>query len=49
MKYPELTEKCKTCTLGCFRLENPEFKGIYRCDYFTGGLENDEKKKCDRN
>lgn len=35
MKYPELKGKCKECELGCFRLESPEFEGIYRCEYFT--------------
>lgn len=33
MKYPELKGICKTC-LGCMRLESPEFKGVWRCDYY---------------
>lgn len=41
-KYPELTLKCKNCTLGCYRLEDPNFIGIYRCEFFTeGDKEND--------
>ena len=34
-KYPELKGKCKNCTLGCYRLEDPNFTGIYRCEYYT--------------
>lgn len=34
-KYPELKGKCKICELGCFRLEDENFTGIYRCEYFT--------------
>lgn len=30
----ELIEKCKTC-LGCNRLEDPSFRGTYRCKYAT--------------
>ena len=33
MKYPELKGKCKNCTLGCFRLEDPTFEGIDDCQY----------------
>lgn len=35
IKYPELKGKCKICELGCFRLEDENFTGIYRCEYFT--------------
>lgn len=34
-KYPELQHKCKTCYLKCGRVENPEFIGVYRCEYYT--------------
>lgn len=30
----ELIGKCKNC-LGCNRLENPEWRGTYRCEYAT--------------
>lgn len=30
----ELTKKCKNC-LGCERLADPEFKGVYRCENAT--------------
>lgn len=30
----ELIGLCKNC-LGCNRLENPEFTGVYRCNYAT--------------
>lgn len=30
----ELIGKCKNC-LGCNKLENPEWKGTYRCEYAT--------------
>ena len=33
MKYPELIGKCKNCTLGCFRLEDPLFEGTDNCQY----------------
>ena len=47
--YKELKGKCKTC-LGCNRLEDINFKGVYRCGYATDkqlGLEdiNKELKK----
>ena len=32
--YRELVGKCKTC-LGCNRLEDINFKGVYRCEYAT--------------
>ena len=32
MKYPSLTEPCKSC-LGCQRLENPNFTGDKNCKY----------------
>lgn len=40
-EYKELTSKCKNCILGCYRLENPEFTGVYRCEYYTGGENNE--------
>lgn len=42
-KYPELYGKCPTC-LGCNRLDLKGFKGVYRCNsYVKGG--NDENNK----
>lgn len=42
-KYPELYGKCPTC-LGCNRLDLKDFKGVYRCNsYVKGG--NDENHK----
>ena len=32
MKYPSLTGLCKNC-LGCQRLEDPNFSGVYKCRY----------------
>ena len=34
IKYPELIGKCKTCELGCQRLEDINFKGVFRCQYY---------------
>jgi hypothetical protein len=32
MKYPKLIGVCKDC-LGCQRLENPNFTGVYKCKW----------------
>lgn len=32
MKYPKLRGVCKDC-LGCQRLENPNFVGVYKCKW----------------
>lgn len=34
MKYKELKGLCKNC-LGCNRLEDINFEGVYRCEYAT--------------
>ena len=34
MRYPQLTGKCRLCG-GCARLEDINFKGVYRCKYAT--------------
>lgn len=34
MKYKELKGLCKNC-LGCNRLEDQNFDGVYRCEYAT--------------
>jgi len=34
MEYPELKGLCKSC-LGCNRLEDASFTGVYRCEYAT--------------
>lgn len=38
----ELIGKCKKC-LGCNRLENLEFAGVYRCEYAIEGEKNERK------
>lgn len=42
-KYPELHGKCPTC-LGCNRLDLKDFKGVYRCDYYVEGENNENNK-----
>lgn len=47
MKQIDDDKKCKTC-LGCNRLEEESFAGIYRCEnYINGGIK-DEKKNNER-
>ena len=36
--YKELIGKCKTCIFGCIRIEDINFNGVYRCDYYIGGM-----------
>jgi len=38
--YPEIREgtKCKTC-LGCNRLEDLDFTGVFRCESYIGGID----------
>lgn len=47
IKYPELIGKCKTCKYGCQRLEQQDFKGVYRCQYYTENKEvtNDRRRE----
>ncbi len=33
-KYPPLEGICKKCELKCGRVEDINFKGIWRCDYY---------------
>jgi len=33
MRYPKLKGLCKDC-LGCMRLENPNFIGVYKCKWY---------------
>lgn len=33
-----MTELCQTC-LGCQQMENPDFKGVYRCHGWVDGRE----------
>ena len=40
-KYQPLEGKCKDCLYKCFRVEDPNFKGVYRCEYY---LEEKNKK-----
>lgn len=46
-KYPELHGKCPTC-LGCNRLDLKDFKGVYRCDYYMEGENNENYKRCSK-
>ena len=39
--YPPLSGTCIKC-LGCYRLEQENFKGIWRCDYYKEAK--DDKK-----
>lgn len=34
IKYPPLEGKCKSCLYKCGRVEDPSFKGVYRCEYY---------------
>ena len=34
-KYPLLQGKCKTCLFKCGRVEDINFKGVWRCEYHT--------------
>lgn len=42
--YPELKGKCKTC-LGCNRLEDENFTGIWRCENYIEGKSKDEYRR----
>ena len=39
MKFVNLTELCKKC-LGCMRLQNPNFRGVYQCKWNEKEKEN---------
>lgn len=43
--YEPLQGKCKTCLYKCFRVEDPNFKGIWRCKYYKGEEEENENDK----
>jgi hypothetical protein len=47
-KYPELTEKCKSCR-GCNKLEDITFRGYYRCENYMRGAEDDKIQKQENN
>ena len=32
--YPPLEGKCKDCLYKCGRVEDPNFKGVWRCKYY---------------
>ena len=32
--YPKLEGKCVKCWLKCGRLEDPNFKGVWRCENY---------------
>lgn len=33
-QYKTLKGLCNTCLYGCQRLEDKDFKGVYRCEYY---------------
>ena len=39
-----LETKCKTC-LGCQRLEDKNFKEVYRCENYVRGAEDEQVQK----
>ena len=47
MKQIDDNKKCKTC-LGCNRLENESFAGIYRCENYVKGVNEYEEKSIKR-
>lgn len=36
--YKELKGKCKNCLFKCGRVEDINFNGVERCEYYIGGL-----------
>lgn len=40
----EIIGKCKNC-LGCERLNDPNFIGVYRCEYATEEKEDEQSNK----
>lgn len=47
MKQIDHDKKCYTC-LGCNRLELESFNGVYRCENYIKGVNEDEKKDIKR-
>ena len=43
-KYPELTDKCKSC-MGCNKLEDITFKGYYRCENYMRGAKDGDNDR----
>lgn len=43
--YKDLVGKCKTCLFGCERLEDINFIGVYRCEYYLGGMKNGDDNR----
>ena len=35
MKYKELKGLCKECVFKCGRVADPNFTGVYQCEYVT--------------
>ena len=46
-EYKELIGKCKTCLFGCVRIEDINFNGVYRCEYYIGGIEDGTNSRRD--
>lgn len=44
VKYPPLIGVCKNC-LGCMRLEDPKFIGVYKCKWNKKGEETKWKQE----
>lgn len=44
MKQIDKDKKCYSC-LGCNKLEQENFNGIYRCENYMRGKSNDEKEE----
>ena len=43
-KYPELQGICKN-SLGCYRLESEQFKGVWRCEYYIEEAKDEQSNK----
>ena len=42
--YPPLEGICKTCLYKCFRCEDPNFKGVWRCKYYEEAKDEQSNK-----
>lgn len=44
--YKELNGKCATCLYKCGRVEDINFNGVERCEYYIGGIKdgNDSRR-----
>ena len=44
IKYPPLKGLCAKCELKCFRVEDEDFKGVWRCEYYIEEAKNENNK-----